>query len=183
MKKQIIILNGPPRSGKDEIGHYLATAYDFFQIKFAQPLRDAAYVFFDHEDIDEFKAMTFQNDKTGRDWMIGLSEQITKPIFGDDFFGVKAAQRVSQLERSRIVVTDAGFQTEVNAFIKTLRESESGHYTFEVWHVEREGCDYANDSRGRIWIKSSVPMVVENDGSIEGLKAKVDELLCSYENY
>lgn len=180
MHKHVILLSGPPKSGKDSISNYLVGQYGFEHIKFAQPLRDAACAFFglEEDQIDDFKANVFNDDKTGRDWLIGLSETVTKPIFGQQWFGEQAANRIIEREsETRFVVSDAGFDEEVNAFMKALRQSNTGHYTFWMWHVSRPGYCFARDSRSYIYIKSCKPEVIHNTGNLDDLYHEIDELM------
>lgn len=181
MRKHVILLSGPPRSGKDTISNYLVGQHRFEHVKFAQPLRNAACAFFgmDEDLIDDFKAKTFGSGLKGRDWLIGLSEIVTKPIMGQSWFGVRAANEILKCENeTRFVISDAGFAEEVQAFMKTLRQSGKGHFTFWMWHLHRDGCSFEGDSRDYVFTKFNKPELIFNNGDLDDLYHEIDELLC-----
>ena len=139
---KIILLNGPPRAGKDEYCKGILNAFpDARHLKFAQPLRDAVCTFFKVEDyeIEDLKA----RDKRVRSFMISLSEKTTKPLLGKDYFGVRAAKAVRALEHSveLFVVSDAGFQYEVDAFLNELPVEA------QIWQIHRPATSFLGDSR------------------------------------
>ena len=138
-----------------------------------------AFFNIDEDAIDDFKATTFDHGLRGRDWMIGLSEVVTKPVMGQHWFGVQAANEVLKHEnQNRFVVSDAGFTEEVQVFMKTLRQSGQGHFTFWMWHVHRPGHSFAGDSRDYVFVKSCKPEMIDNNGDLDDLHHQVDELLC-----
>jgi hypothetical protein len=180
MQKHVILLSGPGGSGKDATSDYLVGQYGFEHIKFSQPLRDAACAIFsiEEDEIEEFKRRKLTNGKTGRDWMIGLAETVTKPILGPEWFGVQSANQIIKLEnKTRFVVSDAGFDEEVKAFTKALRQSNTGHYIFWMWHLERPGCSFDGDSRNYVYTKFCKPELIHNTGDLDDLHHEIDELM------
>jgi hypothetical protein len=181
MRKHVILLSGPPRSGKSTVENYLVGTHGFEPIRFAEPLKQAACAFLGcgEDVIESFKQMQLESGKTGRDWLIGLAEDVTKPILGADWFGVRAANEIlKHPHETRFVVSDAGFLDEVKAFMKTLRQSETGHYTFWMWHIHRDGCSFDGDSRDYIFTKFNKPEIINNNGDLDDLHHEIDELLC-----
>ena len=120
MSKKLVILNGPPRSGKDECAKYLyrqnvaqyvdagvgATFPHWFRM--SRPLKDGLRAFFGFTEAemaelekhkDKPHALLF--DKSWRDVQISLSEQWAKPFFGDEVFG-EIALRTLQKSIARV---------------------------------------------------------------------------------
>lgn len=156
---RIILLNGPPSSGKDTIARRViqearADGVDVREMKFATPLKEAAARLFPGikwglvgED-----GRTPPNDshpllhgRTPRQVLIALSEQFFKPTFGADYFGRRAAEQVEQAERegaAGVVISDSGFIEEAMPLIEARR----GHVA--ALHLYRDGCSFDGDSRG-----------------------------------
>lgn len=205
---EIIILSGPPRSGKDTIAAYLVEEYDYTNLKFANPVRKAITAFFgiDERLIDEFKSNKYLSGKTGRDWMIGLSEKVTKPIMGKDYFGVLAAQELYEsnkiTDKKKFVISDAGFQQEVESFIESLEyyygkanlkimicnifksEEQIGwiRYFYESglyknWLVKKMFLQFKNDSREFILLDNHKPHYIVNDSDKKNLYLQMDDLI------
>jgi hypothetical protein len=152
--KKIIILAGPPRCGKDTIAKIIEKEYGYKHMKFAQPIRDAAKAMFGITDdsFDIFKEKSwFSSGKNGRDWMIALSEIVTKPIMGKSFFGTRCAQLIYKEFNSfdGFVISDAGFEEELYAFILHV-EFNLTDVQIEIWQI------YNTESEKKLfdWIKS-----------------------------
>ena len=208
MPIEIIILSGAPRSGKDTSSSYLVEEYGYTNLKFAKPIREAIKAFFgiDENVIDEFKSHKCLSGKTGRDWMIGLSEKVTKPIFGKGYFGILAAQELYKINKetgkNKFVISDAGFDYEVESFIESLEyyygkanlkilicnifksEDHAGliDYFYRTglyknWFIKKMFLQFKNDSRGFILLDNIKPHHVVND-SVKGiLYYRIDDII------
>jgi hypothetical protein len=75
-----------------------------------------------------------------REALIYVSEEIIKPKFGKDFFGVKAAQELDNTDN--YCFSDGGFQEELVPIINKL-----GADNIILIQLTREGCDFSSDSR------------------------------------
>lgn len=126
--KDIIILNGPPGCGKDTIcallaNHFKPGTYEIMQVK--QALFDAVYEYYDltQDQVTEFHARYDSRDTkeepwelTGlsvRDMMIHVSEGVYKVKYGQDYFGIKAAEQLDESTAHVIAFSDGGFPAEI----------------------------------------------------------------------
>jgi len=153
----VVFLNGPPGCGKDTVAEMLWRHHGFSRLKFAQPLRNACCGLLDvyELDLEGLKARDIAPGVSLRDLMIGLSEDLVKPLLGKDFFGIRAGHEIERMSKfvERIVVSDAGFQHEVEACMRAFPKA-----TYHVWRIAGRGPqDFAGDSRQ--WLRD-VPGVV-----------------------
>lgn len=146
---KIVLLNGPPRAGKDAIGSMLEMGINRSRrFKFAAPI--IAFM------RSEFGIMmeTVQKDaphpnlfgRTPREVAIAYSERMCKPLFGQDYFGKEAIQDIESSKTlcgtEVAIFTDSGFVTEVLPLVE--------RYSSEnvlVVRVHRLGKNFDGDSR------------------------------------
>ena len=153
MKRDIIILNGPPGCGKDTIAAYL-TGHRYHAVKasFKQPMFDIAFSMLGVYRYDEFmdlyndreqkeKPQVILGGKSPRQFMIWISEDVMKPVFGDHYFG---RRMVHEMYRDlAVVISDGGFPEEVKPLVK------AGHEV-HICRLHRDGFTFAGDSRDYI---------------------------------
>ena len=94
-------------------------------------------------------------------------------IWGQRFYGVLLRERIIANPAPKFfVVPDAGFAGEAAALLRNF----SSVYLF---HIQREGCTFAQDSRS--YIKLPVPtFAVSNNGTPEGAVESMEEFLRDY---
>lgn len=153
----IIILNAPPHCGKDTIADTLRDNHKFAKTEFKHTMFSAALAL---SGLSKEEYMSRYNnrdlkekpwDKLGglscREFMIHISEEVMKPLFGQDVFGKRASSACDfamTCGYNHIVFSDGGFIDEVKAL------SESGHKVL-VARLRREGFDFGNDSRDYLY--------------------------------
>lgn len=160
----VIILNGPPDSGKDKSADYIVEKYGYKKLEMKGALRRLAHkiaalylpVTMNTEDFcwslendkvmkDEYRATAFGN-RTWRQFLIYLSEEVCKPIFGNDIFSLAAHKAILDSGSDRIVFSDGGFQIEYDTLVSLLPKTP-----VTLVHVHRDGCAFttskAKDSR------------------------------------
>ena len=169
----IIFLNGPPGCGKDTVGRILERDHGAILYKVAAPLRAALCGLLGIEDteVELVKGGRFTTGATGRDLMIGISEDVVKPLLGHDWFGRKCGRQIAQDAPALAVVTDAGFRNEVAACMAAADMPAS------VWRIQRPGCSFAGDSRGWVSVNGAAPAFLYNTGTVEELRPVVGRLL------
>ena len=125
-----ILLNGPPECGKDTIGKLLqkelGCALTCFKFDLYQSTAEHFLVNLDwfikmcnDRDFKDKVKFAELGDRTPREALIHVSEDICKPKFGNDHFGKLAASRITDLYDFDIVVfTDSGFVDEVPPLTK-----------------------------------------------------------------
>ena len=158
MNHKVIFLNSPIGSGKDYIGEALCKDYGFDMAAFKTELYiDTANHF--KLDVDHFKALASgrnsketPTDELGgispRDALIYVSEVLTKPVKGKDYYGKKEAAKLTK--DGVTVYTDCGFKEEVMAVANKV-----GFNNCLLIHLKRDGCEFGdNDSRSRLDLRS-----------------------------
>lgn len=187
--KHILILNGPPRSGKDAAATYLETTHNYFHLKFAQTLKDFTHrlyklnvnseYFNDTKDqvLEEFYGIT------PRQAYIQMSEAYIKPLYGTGFFSKKLVEKIEYTERvtrnfnNMYVISDGGFPEEIS-FLRELLPSACIY----VVRVHREGCNFDNDSRNYLtddFLKSqemNLRVLENNSTELKDWHKSIDEL-------
>ena len=148
-KTKVLILNGPPSSGKDSLAEAMDILFDVERRSFKAHLIELTRCFYgiDRGQWDEWyttegkevprQALDF---KSCREALIFVSETVTKPNFGDGYFGQALLSSMPD-DGSVYVLSDGGFPAEVQPFL------DRG-YQVVVARLHREGHTFANDSRG-----------------------------------
>lgn len=191
--KKVIIFNAPPRTGKDVACDHLmeiintsegflpahrlslkdtlidmtSRVFGLSKEKFLQGYEEpSSYGWMKDFPRDNLRI----NDKkySQREALIHVSENVAKPMFGRSVFGDALSNQISQRE-GVIIVPDSGFNDEVQPIVE-----EVGAENILVVKIEREGCNFDNDSRD--WLDERLFhdvefITIQNDSSL-------DEYLC-----
>lgn len=148
--KIVVILNGPPNSGKDTIAEALE-AEGYSHIRFKDALyRDTAKLF--DMPLAQFIALasnryTKEVPHAGlsmyspREALIYCSESVMKELYGKDYYGRQLAERVASTDNDAFIVSDGGFEEEL-APVKRLADTK-----VVVVRLLRSGCSFQGDSR------------------------------------
>ena len=205
----ILIFNGPPGSGKDQVCSYLKEK-GYTQIEFKEQLfKDTL----EHFDVDRewffsgYDQVTknLPEEKLGglsrRQALIHVSEKVNKLLYGSDYYGFKAAQKMSP--GIDYCISDGGFVEELSHIINKL--GGDGIYIVRLY---RDGSDYNGDSRKYIKFRSTKGIyicgnptdtsiyedqqfpdpvdldgyVVHNNGSLEHLYESIDDIIIRTHN-
>lgn len=178
---KIIILNGPPGSGKDTIAELLK---GFVSLEFKAHLHKIAILLSGMTEHDYFILYNNREVKeiptdlllgfSPRGFLIHISEVMCKPHFGKNYFGVVATKAIkSVINTSSVIFSDGGFPNEVNVLSEVF-----GKDKVVIVHLYRNGCSFAGDSRDYI-LESDTgikPILVENNGTILDCVDKVRKL-------
>lgn len=178
---KIILLNGPPRSGKDTASLAIEEFLDVSNLpviheKLAWPNK-AAFAAVWRARMDEDFNVEFYEEHKGeivpeigvsfRQFQIDFSEAFMKPRYGQNIF---AKLLVGRIMRDRIsdnqfvVVSDCGFQIEVDALIASQLFTD-----VLLIRCRREGCTYEGDSRQYVYLngKPGVECDLQNSGTLD----------------
>lgn len=157
---KVIILNGPAGCGKDTLARALVemgfakgtTRFKntMFNIALAALGPDAYHDFLDGYDdrARKEKPEDFLNGLSRRQFMIAISEQFVKPVFGDDYFGKYLSGNLPD-GGEVFVVSDGGFASEVTPIVA------AGH-DVQIVRLHRDGYTFIGDSRGYLYDVSGV---------------------------
>ncbi|QWE49799.1 hypothetical protein [Vibrio phage BUCT233] len=161
-----LILNGPPGIGKDTLAEMLRNHY--IMNAFTLAVKDALY-----RDTAERigmplpKFIALASDrrtkdapqrefggKTPREMLIHVSEEIIKPKFGADYYGLMAGARAAEvLEYGRIpIFTDCGFAEEAVAVADAIDLSPMGGEVLVI-RLNGRGCTFQGDSRNYLTVE------------------------------
>lgn len=192
-KPTIILLNGPPGSGKDTAAEHLLkglnsieNAVAMFE-RFSMPNKRAfAGTVNAHVDykgiVSEWEPRKDEpsdllGGKSYRNWQQDFSEKFMKPLYGEDIFGKLLIERVKpavayvqELGRDPFVlVPDSGFQLEVDTLLPML-----GEWDIHLIRITSRGT-YVHDTRQ--FVEPRPGMVfdsIPNDHSQETFLSRVD---------
>lgn len=184
----LLLVNGPPRSGKDTFAHLLRE-HMIKQPKvqaphiepLSAPLRRIAYEMVGMRygdsramDYEVFKTTWFPKfQRSGRELMIDVSERFMKRNYGDEIFASLLWERVNNSPVNLVIISDSGFQGETNRLA-----SLAGPSNVVVVNVLRNGCSFDNDSRE--WIShpwaSSQHYQIPNNRTLEDLATEAGRI-------
>ena len=183
----VVLLNGPPRAGKDTAGRALRELPFAVEVmKFAGGLKEATHALFGippavnmadlFEDAKDEPSEWFGGMSPRRAY-ITVSEVLTKPTLGRDHFGRAFVRRLAlaHANGARLaVVTDCGFAEETAPVIEAV--GKDAVLLIRVAAPAR-GCSFNGDSRSFIRLPGVAAFDIENDvaGSSEVFEATVVE--------
>lgn len=149
-KHKIVLMNGPPRSGKDTAGEFFKLHHNARLYKMSSPLKEGTLGFLGAVDYGERKWLEDHKEErleqfgmSYREMQISMSEDWSKKVFGDEIFGKLAVRRLKKATGALFtVVTDSGFLSEAMPLVRFFGASN-------VLHVKlsRPGCSFEGDSR------------------------------------
>ena len=174
----IILLNGPPRSGKDTIADMMSEYNGYSKLRFKDRLIKITSAIYDvHENLieellDDTEGKEEPSKMFGglslRQALIHVSEDVVKPNFGNDYFGKITARYVDP--SSKACISDTGFIDEAMAIVE-----KAGVENILLVHLYRKGCNFSNDSRSYLDAdKFKHFLILENNGSKNDALNKVE---------
>lgn len=173
---RLLLVNGPPRSGKDTVGSMLKEFFPgtVYVTKMAKALKERTHALYGlvdgdgtpyahdaYEQVKDIEQEAFLG-LTPRQAYIALSERLMKPMHGDGIWGKLLVEDIQEngAGADLVVVTDSGFEREA---VPVLREFGVVNSTLLLMH--REGTSFEGDSRSYITLEGVNTHKVSNDGT------------------
>ena len=125
---KVVLLNGPPNSGKDAGAEYLCQRYSAFTHKeFKQKLFELVWLIYDIPEHHWWSIYTrdlkdqpqeILSGLSPREALIKVSEEVIKPKYGKDYFGQSAVRNLEP--GCTNVFSDSGFVEEAQPLIDSV---------------------------------------------------------------
>jgi hypothetical protein len=164
----IVIFNGPAGSGKDTAADHLVAEYGYTKLEMKGALRRLAHAMASlaaPNAVELCKRLEYETDpndptvrlkntevrpefgnRTWRQFLIWISEDVCKPIFGADIFSLAAVKAIRDSNATFITFSDCGFQVEVDTIHRLLNPEA----TIDLAHISRPGYSFEGDSRNYV---------------------------------
>lgn len=110
-----------------------------------------------------------------REALIHVSEDVIKPLYGENFFGKMTANKID-LSSDVVLISDGGFIDEVQEIVEHVAVTE-----VNLVRLNKDGSDGGNDSRNLLtpedlWGKVNL-IEIDNNGTLEELADKLKEAI------
>jgi hypothetical protein len=177
---KIILLNGPPRSGKDTAALAIEEALDkwgFLAIheKFSWPNKAAFAAIWQRKMDCDFNVYYYEERKgeivpeigvSFRQFQIDFSEKFMKPLYGKDVFAQLLLQRIEgyKADNTVCVVSDCGFQVEVDTVWNSKKFQGRDML---LLRCTRPGASFEGDSREMVDTEWFTSRTLSNSGSLD----------------
>lgn len=166
---KVIILNGPPRSGKDTLAKLILSHLGAAYLRsFGSELKLMTHRLYGmvHSKADAFEEVKDEpsisfNGLTPRQAYINVHELYLKPVHGLEALGdllVKSMRRRGLWSASTLIITDAGSVEECMPIVRKY-----GTENITLVRIEKEGCEW-NDNRTKIELERVRTFDIVNPG-------------------
>ena len=187
----IILLNGPPRCGKDTAAEFITLMVGNSKVqhmKMSRPLKSAIRgIFgFTHIEVHALESCKDQSkredgpefaDLSYREMQIKLFEHL-KETYGPGILGQIFVRHDRHTMKRHTVVSDAGLTVEIEPIVEAYPYKDIG-----LIQIRRPGCNFDNDIREYIGPHKSIGNfeVVENKYDLELFQAQIRRVLVKWE--
>jgi hypothetical protein len=195
---KVILLNGPPGSGKDTAARLLRSRIEFYSarhefyitteiLRMSRPLKAAfaAIMGCGLTSSGNIKGYESQEAKAAidpylgvscRQFQIDMSERFMKPLYGNNIFArlfLKSIEEARGYEADEnqlycILAPDCGFTIEAVTLAASLERHE-----LMLIRIHRDGCDFATDSREYVRHPSIHTVDIDNNQSEEEFSSRL----------
>ena len=184
----IILLNGPPRCGKDTAAEFITLMVGNSKVqhmKMSRPMKAALRLIFGftmaevrelEENKDQGNGPEFA-DLSYREMQIKLFEHL-KETYGPGILGQIFVRHDRHTMKRHTVVSDAGLTVEIEPIVEAYPYKDIG-----LIQIRRPGCNFDNDIREYIGPHKSIGNfeVVENKYDLELFQAQIKRVLVKWE--
>lgn len=200
MSKKVFIINAPPQSGKDTLANGLQDMFGFVHVRFKTALyeimktmygmHDCDIERYSHKDRKDRKGKFYHGEdgRSFREHLIEVSEDLIKPVFGNDYFGKALADEIEGTPGELFVVSDGGFVEEVEAVVQ--RFGKENVFCVYIVNPTVKSFEDSGDSRrslppdmfGDNMLVSNDPRTMTQHQFIDEVGHKLQEILNNKEN-
>lgn len=173
---KIIILNGPPRCGKDTAAIAVTKnlkEYGCVHMKISQPLKDIARGVFGlpNNQLEATKFTVIAGHPCSYvDAQIQTYQYLSK-VYGADWLGQALVNKINATEFPYIVLSDGGRPADINPLIR-----EYGPRNLMIIQIMREGCSFSGDIRSYISASPEVQIKPIINDDIVAYKLRVQQI-------
>lgn len=179
--KKVVILNCPPRSGKDTMALEISKETGCGLLSFKGKLIEIALLVSgvpknEWEERYESDDKELPWDRLGglsqRNYLIKISEEWVKPVHGNTYFGDRVLEDVQRGNLSAYIIPDGGFKEEV----LPLKNDPNINLLILQWN--RDGCSYDYDSRDFVMDYPEITRRIRDNNTTirEHVEAMYDEI-------
>jgi hypothetical protein len=187
--KTIIIFNGPPGTGKDELAKHFTSKFGALyrngtkHMEHKHHLKAIALVItgvteeewderYDNRELKE-KPWDKCGNISQRQLYIKISEEWCKPLFNRSYFGDRSTQRIKESDAKYFFFSDGGFKNETIPMLAACDR-------MVIIRIHREGHTYEGDSRKYLYME--MPEQIEeydlnNDGTLQDMYDKASDIM------
>lgn len=150
-EKRIVLLNGPPRCGKDTLANMLEQRHGFKHLKITSKLKEKVHGLYgmpdkrhDAFDKDKDKKLPQFLNLTPRQAYIEVWNKYLVPMHGENFLVDDLITDIDNMDHTHFVISDVGFNRESKAFFNYY------HSQCLLFTMHRPGHSYMNDIRSYV---------------------------------
>ena len=183
----IILLNGPPGSGKDTAAEFITLMLGNSQVmheKMSWPMKRGLTTIFSFNDAER-KALNAYKDHSNGPEFADMSWRLMEidmyhylaRRYGKDILGRLLMRRNRDNAKRHTVISDAGRNDEIVPIVKGFSYGQVGYI-----ELHREGCNFDNDIREYLDHKHFKHVeVIENKYDLEMFQAQIRKVLRKWE--
>jgi len=173
MMKKVVMLNCPPRSGKDTIAEEISKtihchcgilSFKYKLIEIALTVSGIQKSEWDERycTVEKEQPWNKLGGLSQRNYLIKISEEWVKPVHGKTYFGDRVLEDVLWREEESFIIPDGGFKEEVLPLYSVLSDG------LLILQWGREGCSFENDSRDYVMDYPEITRRIrDNNSSIQ----------------
>lgn len=166
MKKTVIVLNGPPRAGKDTAAALIEEAFGAAHLKFSVTLKEETHRRYGlaplpHDTFEKVKddPLPEFGGKSPRQAYIETGRDMRSKE-GEDVFGRLLSHQIEQTAANIIVVSDLASHAELMPLLRNKS------FDVSVLRIHRDGHDFSNDSRSYVDAEGISCIDIYNSGDM-----------------
>ena len=189
--QSIVLFNAAPGGGKDVAAQACVEAFGGEHFEFKQKLFEIALsvanispelwwrIYNNRSDpssANKESPLPILGGLSQREFLIKISEEWVKPIFGETYFGDCASSAVLNSSSSNFFFSDSGFLPEAESLIKMV-----GKHNILLVQILREGYTFEGDSRDYLPVGAFAhTKILFNNGSLEEFRGEVVQRVGSF---